>query len=444
MQNLNRIVFFVVIGCLWGVQSEAFVVKARAGKTRKTSCIVSIEGKDELIRHLGRVIAFDMDFSGQFKTSLNHDISKRSDKNYHKALFEKGIDLCVYLLDLSFEGRKRVGLEVVQTWLGKKVYSKTVNLKTEKAIKHGHSISEKLLLALTGKKGICCSTLAWCEGDKVVCSDYAGMQSSEVVRSPGMKFAPSFHTKAPLLFFSHATDRNSELSSIDLSTGRQRVRFSYPGLTMQFAFSPDGTKGITCMSGSRGNTELYLYDQALCNSLGKQAFTQLTKNNGANVSPCFLSNGDVIFCSDYQTGRNGRPQLYYLDAKTKKTVRLTSGIGYCAAPSYCEKNKKVVFNKPINGVFQLFCLSLKDFDVTTFKDGIGLPIKQLTFGGQDKTEPQWHPEGDFVAFMQSARGQKTARKAQVAIFSAVDGAVRVITQSATGRGFPAWTDRTLY
>ncbi|MFC1854829.1 TolB family protein [Candidatus Dependentiae bacterium] len=446
LKKNRTILASLFIFTLLGDVAFSFAVKSSGRRVSKTSCVVSIGGSEEAFRSLGKILAFDMGFSGQFKTSIRRLKAKNDIKSECADLFEKGVDLHLKITPVKTKStsKQKARVEVIQTWLGKRAYSKTIEFDPKNAVRSGHTISASVLKALTGKRGVCQSTLAWCQDSSIYCADYGCMEKRVLVNSPGTKFALSFHTKAPLLFFSQATENNNELSSVDLSNFRERVRFSYPGLTMQFSPSKDGTKGVVCMSGSRGNTELYLYDQSLCNKLGRQAFQQLTKNGGTNASPCFLPNGDVVFCSDFQTGRSGRPQLFYLDMKGKRVVRITDGRGYCAAPSYCEKKQKIVFNKAVDGVFQLFSLDLKGFNPSKFIEGRGLRAKRLTFDRSHKTEPQWHPDGDFVAFVRKGVGIFGSGKAQIAVLNLIDDSVRIVTRGTSPCGFPAWTNRTLY
>jgi Tol biopolymer transport system component len=117
--------------------------------------------------------------------------------------------------------------------------------------------------------------------------------------------APRWHTQAPMIFFSQLTKENNRLMALDLNSKKPRIISSYEGLNMHPSFSEDGSKSVLCLSG-RKNSELYLYDQKICNKLKKKVYIQLTHNEGNNASPCLLPNGNVVFCSDYETGN---PQI---------------------------------------------------------------------------------------------------------------------------------------
>lgn len=412
----------------------------------KKRCCIRLSQPNVLIRRLAQTIGFDLDFSGWMRVGFEYAKERENQRQVLKRLFDVGTDWCIYLTPMreAVKGVQQVQINVVQAWSGVSVLRRSAAVDDVNMVWQGHEIAGALLDCLVGKRGLCTSTLAWCQGNAVYCSDYACQAPRKVVTTPGTKFALSFHSKVPMLFYSQTTDRNGELCAVNLATGKQRILFSYPGLTMQFSMSRDGFRGVTCMSGGKPNTELFLYDQAKCNQLKKKVFAPLTQNGGTNASPCYLPNGDVVFCSDFQTGKSGRPQLYYLDVRRRKTMRLTDGLGFCAAPHYCAANNSIAFNKEVRGVFQVFKMDLSRFDPTTFKEGCGLEVAQLTMGPGHKMEPQWHESGDYLLFVLQQEAVGSGRDGRLAILNLVDGVTRLLPVKDPQCGFPAWTQRRLF
>ena len=366
-------------------------------------------------------------------------------RSFYSDLFKDNVGFVVTISPSNrrINGRSAAHVTAANTWSEEVVFDKVVLFDSSKIVKHSHQMSAAILKAATGDSGVCTSTLSWCEKDGIFCSDYACMNVKKIVDTPGKKFALSYHTKAPMLFFSQEIGESSELCSVDLKSEKQRIHFSYPGLNMQFSLSKDGKKGATCMSGDAGNTELYLYDQAECNRQKKTVFTKLTENNGTNSSPCFLLDDNLVFCSDFETGKNGKPQIYHFDIKTKKTARLTDGTGRCSAPNYCSANNSIIFNKEIDGRFQLFSMSLDRFKGKNQKP---LKTKQLTFGSKNKIEPVWHESGNFATFVieSESTGSSTEKDSQIALLTLNDCSFRVLSKSKGVLGFPALTERVLY
>lgn len=413
---------------------------AKSSKQRaKIKCHIAQIGNNEMHHKLINIVKYDMEFTDQFATDLVLHEKEHTPQELKK-LFKSGIDTVIYVKQEAVskkeahDNKAKVAVKIVTTSTQKPSFDKTIVYQTDNLVAHGHRLAEEVLLALTGDKGPCVSTLAWCEKDKICYGDYAGMQVTEVTAGVGRKFGLSWHTQAPTLFFSRSTRSNNRLEMLNLKTGKQEICISYPGLSMQFVGSPDGSKGVVCLSGGKGNTELYLYDQKVCNKLGKQAFRQLTHNGGANASPCYLPNGNVVFCSDFE---GGAPQLYHLDVATKVTKRLSGG-SYCAAPSYCQATNSVVYTKSIDRVFQLFKLGLDDLDRARSTE------QQLTFNAGDKTEPQFHENGKYVAFVYDFKNDKGHRENQIGILNCLSSNIRVITKGMAPKGYPAWTGRMLF
>ena len=183
------------------------------------------------------------------------------------------------------------------------------------------------------------------------------------------------------------------------------------------------------MSGGRGNSELYLYNPAVCKKLGKKVFKQLTNNKRHNVSPCVLPDNNVIFCSNYGSSQ---PQIHYLDMKTKNTRRITNGRGYCAAPSYCAKTNDLVYIRSVRGVFQLFTISLDNMN--------SIKETQVTKCAGNKQEPSWSECGRYIIFSVE-NGKKTP---QIAVMNYKSGKVRVMTHDSAPKSFPRWTNQLVW
>ena len=227
----------------------------------------------------------------------------------------------------------------------------------------------------------------------------------------------------------------------------------------------------------------------------KRVFIKLTNNKGNNISPCFLPNENVIFCSDFESNQ---PQIYYLDRKKNATYKLTNG-GYCAAPSYCQKINSIVYTRPVNGTFQLFSLNLNDFnkpsplvrhpvrhsfpavvakatirlpklynkqvgfsklyggqveeaasDGGSLDDGVrlrstnNLQERQLTFGPGDKHEPSFSECGRFIAFSYDYQVSKNLNNHQIAVLNCNSGKIRILTTGKEPKSFPRWGKTFLY
>jgi len=421
----------------------SFTVNSNVKQYSTVKCLMVCVGNSDELLKVAKLLKFDLEFTDQLDVEIKKHETELDAEKMAK-LSGQGFSLCLSLQEIAKkdthkkENKKKnntidVEIKLKDPSTNQVFFDKKVRWSDKTAILDAHIMAEQLLPVLTGEKGPMLSTLAYCKQlsskHKIICvADYACMKERVLVQNYTLNVAPCWHSKAPILFFSQFTRRNSRLMSVDIASKQQRVVCSYDGLNMQPSFSQDGVQAVLCLSGS-GNSELYFYDQTVCNKLKKRIFTPLTSNKGSNVSPCLLPNGDVVFCSDYQTGY---PQIYYLDMKKKTTRVLTSGRGYCASPSYSIDTHSIIYSRYVRGVFQLFSLDIQAKNPRE---------RQLTFGMGDKLDPVWSPCGKYAAFSFNCPDKKGQ---QVAALNCRSGKVRVLTMGKEPKSFPSWTSMQLF
>ncbi len=404
-------------------------------------CLMLFLGNDEIVEKLSKIIQFDLEFSDQLKIDLKRSAVEPTAEQLSK-LYNRGVTLYFYIKKIEAAHVLNKDVDHIEVTVkdpssSEIIFQKTFAVSHENIVFNAHVISDSLMPVLTGSRGPLLSTLAYCKqvapGHKVVCiSDVAGRKERVIVGDKKVCVAPRWHTKVPMLFFSQFTRTNCELSAIDILSRKRRVISSYDGFNMQPSFSNDGDKVVLCFS-SKGNSELYLYDQRLCQKLKRRAYRPLTNNGANNVSPCLTNRGSVVFCSDFQTGA---PQIYELDIESKKVRRLTSGSGYCSSPSWCERNSAVVYTRRVNGTLQLFTIDANDHMANE---------RQLTFNEGDKIEPTWSSCGNYVVFAFLCReNEESSNVTQIAVLNVMSGKIRVITSGSHPKGYPAWVNSPLY
>lgn len=420
-------------------QEFSFQVDTSSQVFSKLGCLILCIGREDIVYKIGKTVKFDLEFTDQ----LNVDLKKADtepDAKVLPKLFEKGTSLCLFLK----AGKATAsGCEVEATLkepsTNQVLFNRKFACSDKNVIYSSHSISHELFPVLTGQSAPVLSTLAYCKQispkNKILCiTDYACRKERVLFESHAINLAPRWHSKVPMLFYSQLTRYNNRLMSYDLKSGKQRVVCSYDGLNMQPSFSQDGVRAVLCLSaGTRGNSELFLYDQHECNKVGKRVFTQLTNNGGNNASPTMLPNEDVVFCSDFETGS---PQIYYLNRKNNTVHRLTNGRGYSTAPSYCAATNAIVYNRFVKGVFQLFTINLND------KSGVEC---QLTVDAGDKQEPVWSDCGRYVAFSYDCKekGRKSV-VSQIAVLNMASKKIKVLTSGSEAKSFPCWVNEPYY
>lgn len=417
--------------------SNEKITKCGFKRYSKLKNIILCHGSDPYLMKFTKIVFDDLSFTDQFDVDVRKTTKLLKDHSLKK-LFEKGTSLVTFIKQI--DDKKNPGLQVVikDTNSDLTVFEKQVSLDKNNLVMNAHRLSSDILVSLTGDKGICLDSLVYCKAvapsHKVIClSDIACLKTKVIVGSKTINLAPRWHSRVPVLFYSQLTKSNNRLMSVDLRTMRHKVVCSYDGLNMQPAFSDDGSRSVLCFSGGRGNSELYLFDKRFCKVSGKRLFKRLTNNGAHNVCPSLLSNGDIVFCSDYRTGS---PQIYYFDIRSKQMYMLTNGRGYAAAPDYCKKTNTVAYVRPIRGTFQLFTICLDDFE--------RIKERQVTFCYGSKHEPCWSDDGRYLTFSLDVPNKRGINVPQVAVLNYKSGKIRVLTKGPERKSFPRWTSRTFF
>ncbi len=420
------------------VQDTPFTINATTNT--KLPCLMLACSEDETLVKLAKDLVYDLEFTDQLAIDLKKTPTKPSDAVLKK-LFSQGTSLTVFLEPTRMATPKKRGsvkITVTDTHSGKNVLNETFSYGQKTAYFDSHEIAGKVLPALTREQSPFSGTLAYCKQyssvHKVVCmSDVAGRHEQVVVPNHTLSVAPRWHPEAPVLLFSQFTKSNTNLMSVNVHSCKQRTICSYDGLNMQPSFSGDGKEVALCMSGKSGNTEIYIYDHTTSKKKKHRVFRQVTHNHGNNTYPTLLADGNVLFCSDFQTGS---PQIYLLDRKKHVTRRLSNGQGYCAAPSFNPETRTIVYTRLIAGNFQLFSMNMDD---PAHKE------KQLTFGFGDKIDPAWSPCGRFVAFTLDAQDETTKKRIpQIGILNCASRAIRIATHGNQPKSYPTWINKPYY
>ena len=435
---MKKIIFVFLVIAVYGSgirskDSLQFDVQGGSGQYSRLGCLAICSSQSRELLGFCKVVCDDLDFTDQFDIDLKKTLGEINE-NFLSKLFDKGTSLYLSFSELEEKKNGEVGVKasLIDTSSKHVLFEKRIFFTQKELVVKGHELSDEIIKQMTGTAGICMSSLTYCKmlglRQKVVCiSDYACKQNRVIVSTRRINIAPSWHTTLKQLFYSQITRENNRLMAVDLKTGRKKVVCSYNGLNMQPAFSADGKRVVICLSGGRGNSDLYLYDQDICKKMGRRVFKQLTGNGANNISPCLLPNGDVLFCSDYGIGK---PQVCYLDVKEKKITRLTKSRLCCASPSYCATTNRVLYTRPVNGIFQLFTFSLDDIK--------NIKSDQITFCGGDKHEPSWSECGKYAVFSMDVIGIDKRMVPQIAALNYLSKKIRVLTKGREPKSYPRW------
>lgn len=289
-----------------------------------------------------------------------------------------------------------------------------------------HHCADGIWHALTGTPGCFSSRIAFCKEKRfgkgrrphkyIYIADFDGTHVRPLVTTPTVNLAPRWNratAQEPLLYYSECTLRNVRLVAVDMD-GHRRTMSDFDGLNMLISWSPDGSKAILCLS--RGTaTHLYLYKK---NEPAGQRLEQITRK-GTNISPCFIDDDRIVFCSDNNT--HNKPHICCMDLTTREITDLISG--YCSSPYYSPVTRKIAYAKLVQGELQLFT-----YQIDTKVE------HQVTFDQGSKDECCWSPCGNYLVY-----AVQNGNNSRIAILNVAMGFQRFITPESDRCSYPSWS-----
>jgi TolB protein len=259
----------------------------------------------------------------------------------------------------------------------------------------GHTIANDIVFAITGKKGIFLTRIAFvCDksGKKeIYSSSFDGSDLKQVSRLRSLSMAPAWSPDGTKIAFSVYNRHSGNIKNIDMfeyqfRTGVLKLLSNRSGINSGACYSPDGSKIAYTMSHT-GNPEIHLLDLASGES------SQLTRSLGFDVDPSFSPDGQKLA---FVSSRPGKPMIYTMNLKNPLEVkRLTYAGAYNATPNWSPDGGKIVFAGWLDRHFDLFTISSD-----------GGKIDRLTKDEGNNEDPHYSPDGAFVVFSSTRSGGK--------------------------------------
>jgi len=348
--------------------------------------IITLDKTNQELNTVAQIIKKDLNFTNQFTTTTQALSAPTPPKKLQTTIKKLCTNGTPIALCLSASENNSIEWRLYDTMNITMIAGKTYKKKGTVLRGWAHAIADKVLNALTGNDGFFSSRITYCQesrkNDKTVrqifVADFDGSHKELLIETPSIVMAPRWNVdlKNPTIFFSHYTDTNVQLVSVDMHKNK-KIASNLDGITMLPGFSPDGSTIMYSASNGNGNCQLYHHTPT--------SIRCFTRNDGNNISPIFLDNDRICFCSDAQTKS---PQLYIGNIHTGHVQRITNG-GYCTSPSYCKKTNTIAYHKKINNYMQIM-----EYDCATKTH------TQITASTTNKHETTQSPCGTYLLFRQ--------------------------------------------
>ena len=423
MKKIDVSIIICTASLIIGIHAETTPITfnishAKAQEILMPIAIIVLDETNNTLTAIAEIIKKDLQFTNQFTACvklLDPQLPKKQLRTTIKQLSAGGIPLAICI---STDRADSIKWRLYDTMQRTMIASKKCTQKNNILRGWAHAIADDLWKTITNNNGFFSSRLAYCKDSKnekghtirkVYIADFDGTNEELLVDLPTITIAPRWHVKKPQIFYSEYTDTNARLVKISMKKERKIVS-SFDGVNMLTGFSEDGKTIVYCSSRGDGSCQLYYYKNGI--------LKRFTKNSGNNVSPIFIDDTKICFCSDFQTGH---PQIYVGNIETGHLQRITKG-GYCTSPNYCQKTNTLVYHMMVNGTMQLFTYNFAT------KDHV-----QLTKTAGNKHEASWSPCGTQLLF-----SQENSTTSTLMILNLLTNKTCSITKAKEQCSYPHW------
>jgi TolB protein len=291
---------------------------------------------------------------------------------------------------------KNISLELYlyATASGRQLFAKRYKATPDSLRKLGHTVSNDVMQALTGKRGPFTSKVAFVSdrtGKKeIYVMDYDGFNPIKVTSNFSHAMAPAWSPSGDKIIFTAITKdkrnvRNHNLFVYELSSGKISMLSNKSGINSGAAYAPNGKQLALTMSFV-GNPEIFLMNPET------KVAQRITHSYGLDVDPSWSPDGSQIaFVSD----RSGRPMLYKMLSNGGNIQRLTFAGDYNATPSWSPNGNKIAFAGWDKGKFDIFIMNPD-----------GTSIERLTKDMGNNEDPDFAPDGYFIVYSSNRTGKK--------------------------------------
>ena len=244
-----------------------------------------------------------------------------------------------------------------------------------------HMVADAIVEAVKKVPGIASSKIVLVgsksgKKDLFVCgSDGADMV--QLTRDGTPCLSPTWSPRADNLFYTSFHRGFPDVYQVPLATGQRSRVASYPGINAGADASPDG-KSLALALSKDGNPELYVLQ------LRSKKLTRLTKTKfAAEASPSWSPDGrQIAFVSD----STGSPQVYVISSSGGKAQRITFRGNENVSPDW-GPDGCIAYSSRRQGRYQI-CV----YDPNTRGD---TPVTEEPV---DHESPSWAPDGRHIVY----------------------------------------------
>ena len=220
--------------------------------------------------------------------------------------------------------------------------------------------------------------------------------------------------KASQLAFVNGTGPSSDIHVINSNDADDLPIVSNPGVDIDPAWSPDGSKLAFTSDRDGGGLDVYT------RGADGTVVVRLTQNFGG-YRPAWSPDGARIA---FVSQRSGNAEIYVMDADGSNQVRITNNAAHDTDPAWSPDGTKIAFTSDRSGYIVIWIMNAD-----------GSSAKALTTNTRGDWHPAWSPDGTKIAF---SRGVSTSVR-DIWIMNADGTLPAPLTNAFTGAQDPSWS-----
>ena len=372
---------------------------------------------------IGKVIAADLDRSGQFRSLPDKDLVERptrgSEVNYPTwRLLKQDFLLVGRILDAG--GQMRVEYELFDVAKQARLLGEAKIAPGSAARDVAHQIADAVYEKILGVRGAFWTRIAYVTASgtggnrhyALMVADSDGFNPQAVVNSSEPLLSPSWSPDGKRIAYVSFDRGSSSIYIQNLASSGRELIASFRGINGAPSFSPDGSKLAMTLSKS-GNPEIYVMD------LGSKALRQVTNQFGIDTEPVWSADGQTIY---FTSDRGGKPQIYQVSANGGGATRLTFQGSYNAKATVSRDGKKIATAQGNGNTYRIALLDR----------GLGGRWSTLSPGSLDES-PSFAPNAAMLVYAAKEGGRS------VLYSVSADGRARArLTVPGASVQEPAW------
>ncbi len=314
-------------------------------------------------QNISKIIAADLDRSGQFKTSNPGTSIDENTRPDFEAVKSKNINgLLIGSVNRQADGRFDIRYRLWDTDSNKNISGQSFVAFPEDLRLVAHRIADQVYERMSGDKGIFSTRITYITKHSnrhmLWVSDADGENAQVALTSPEPIISPSWSPNGNELAYVSFEGRKPVVYIHDVSTGKRRVLANFKGSNSAPAWSPDG-KSLAVTLTKEGGSQIFIID-----ANGGDA-RRITQSSGIDTEPTFTSDGRMIY---FVSDRGGSPQIYRMPSLGGPSERITFSGNSNTSPALSSDGKHLAFISSNGNSFKLSLMELSSKNITALTD----------------------------------------------------------------------------